>query len=198
MAFPGSRTVCILLAGLSIGCQVEQGGLGSTTGATEGSSGGATTAADGTAGTSRGTDAGSGDATSGASTSASSTGAAEGTLGSTTESPPQPESTGGSETEGSSPGQGEPYGPCGPAGSCMGDDVVCYESDRMRNMCLPPCDGTNPSCPPAPPDNEALVECVQVMGVHCMLNCAAGGQGSCPEGTVCEEVFGGIFRCLWP
>jgi hypothetical protein len=77
----------------------------------------------------------------------------------------------------------------------MGADVACYENAGLT-MCLPPCDGTNPSCPEPPPDNEALVECVEVLGVHCMLNCADGA--ACPQGTTCEEIFAGIFRCLWP
>jgi hypothetical protein len=76
----------------------------------------------------------------------------------------------------------------------MGPGVACYENGGF-DMCLPPCDGTSPSCPPPPPDNGSLVECVEVLGVHCMLNCAGGAV--CPAGTECRDL-GGIFRCLWP
>lgn len=188
-----------LLVALAGGCTVEQGGLGSTTGASEGSTSAGTTAADGTASSGGGTAASSSDATAGSSTGGSGTGPAESSTGSSTESPPSESSSGseGGETDGPSPAEGEPYGPCGPGSSCSGVDVACYENGG-QDMCLPPCDGTNPSCPPAPPDNAALVECVEVPATpHCMLNCAGGGDASCPAGTSCVDL-GGIFRCLWP
>lgn len=194
----GSRATSILLAALVGGCQIDDGGFGRTTGQPTGSSGAPATEGDGTASTDRGTDASSGDAAGSTSTGASGSGTADGSTGSSTGVPSEGSGTEG-ETGGPSPAEGQPYGPCVPGGTCMGPGVVCYESPRGRDMCIPPCDGTNPSCPPAPPDNESLVECVNVPGTpHCMLNCAAGGQGSCPAGTVCEEVFDGIFRCLWP
>lgn len=197
MGFPGVRTVSILVLAL-VGCNVEQGGLG-TESSSAGSStgGGGSTEAGSTASTSRGTDAGSGDTTAGSTTGATGTGSTAGTTG-TGSGTSMPESSGGSESDtGASPGQGEAYGPCAPGGECMGNDVVCFE-DGDLDMCLPPCDGTNPSCPPPPADNESLVECIQVMGVHCMLNCAEGGDRSCPSGTECVNIGGGIFRCLWP
>ncbi len=196
MTLPAFGATSILLAVLVGGCQADQSGVGPATGGS--SSGGGATEAGTAASTGPGTDAGSGDATAGSSTGASSTGVAEGTTGSSTAAPPESSSGSEGEDDGPSPPAGQPYGPCGPDGTCMGADVACYASDRLRTMCLPPCDGTNPSCPDAPPGNQALVECVQVMGVHCMLNCQAGGQDSCPEGTVCEQLAADVFRCLWP
>lgn len=189
--------VSIFGLALAGGCNVEQGGLGTVGGSAESSSGGGSTDAEATSSTSRGTDADSGDSTAGSSTGASGTGSTEGTAGTSTgTSMPDSSSSGEGET-GSSVEPGQAYGPCAPGGECMGADVVCFE-DGDLSMCLPPCDGTNPSCPPPPADNESLVECIQVQGVHCMLNCAEGGDPSCPSGTECVNIGGGIFRCLWP
>jgi hypothetical protein len=190
--------VSILVLVLAGGCNVEQGGLGTNSGMAESSGGGGSTEAELTSSTSAGTDAGSGgDTTAGSSTGASGTGPMDGTTGTSTGTAmPESSSSGEGET-GSSVEPGQAYGPCAPGGECMGGDVVCFE-DGGLNMCLPPCDGANPSCPPPPADNTSLVECVQVMGIHCMLNCAEGGDRSCPSGTDCVNIGGGIFRCLWP
>jgi hypothetical protein len=198
MGFPGVGTVSILVLALVGGCNVEQGGIGTNSGTAESSGGGGSTAAEMTSSTSRGTDADSSGSTAGSSTGASGTGSVDGTTGTSTGTSMPGSSSSGSEGEtGSSVEPGQAYGPCAPGGECMGDDVVCYE-DGGLSMCLPPCDGTNPSCPPPPADNTSLVECVQVMGIHCMLNCAEGGDRSCPSGTDCVNIGGGIFRCLWP
>lgn len=79
-------------------------------------------------------------------------------------------------------------------GGCL-DDNQCYQYQAF-DMCLAPC-GPGPefACPPAP-GGTAFPECIEVVGVLCMLNCAGGLE--CPEGTQCEEVFTDIFRCVWP
>lgn len=183
---------------LVLGCQPDPGGAGTSPDSNgEGSGSSTTSTTPGTAtgsGSGSGAMTGSGDTTMGPGTSGSDTGPADGSSSSSTS--PAPESSGGTEESGEPPLEGEPYGPCGPDSSCNGVDVACY-SNVGFDMCLPPCDGTNPSCPPPPPDNESLVECVEVLGVHCMLNCAAGGDASCPTGTTCVDL-GGVFRCLWP
>lgn len=199
MGIPGVRTVSILVWALAGGCNVEQGGLGTASaGSAESSSSGAgSTAAEPTSSTSLGTDAESGDTTAGSSTGAPGTGSTEGTTGTSTGTAmPESSSSGEGET-GTSVEPGQPYGPCAPGGECMGGNVVCFE-DGGLTMCLPPCDGTSPSCPPPPADNTSLVECVEVLGVHCMLNCDAGGDRSCPGESECINIGGGIFRCLWP
>jgi hypothetical protein len=191
----GLGSALVLSAVLVSGCPSDDGGGGSTVGGS-GSSGGGTTEAGTTASTGGGTDAGSGDATAGSSTSSAGTGTADGTS-TAGDDPPPPEGSSGSETGGSSPGEGEIYGPCA-GGMCMDAEAYCFVAGDGQTMCLPSCDGTSPSCPAAPPDNGSLVECIEVpsgAAPHCMLNCMDGA--ACPEGTTCIDL-GGIFRCLWP
>lgn len=198
MAFLGVRTGSVfLVVALVSGCKAEQGGLGTASGASESSGGGGTTEADGTASTGRGTDAGSGDATVGSTTSGSGTGPTDGTS-TTGDDPPPPEGSGSSAGETGTPvGEGENYGPCAAGSTCSEPGAFCFETGG-QDMCLPSCDGGNPSCPAAPADNGSLVECIEVpdgASPHCMLNCAGGSM--CPAGTTCIDL-GGIFRCLWP
>lgn len=171
---------------LLAGCPTNTGGLGTTTEMPAESEGETTAVAGTTSASSMGDDT-----TVGGGTSGSSSGSDDAATAASTG--PGESSSSASDTA-DPPPLGEPYGPCTAEGSCVGDDVVCFDAGD-RQMCLPPCDGTNPSCPPPPPDNEALVECVEVQGIHCMLNCAGGAQ--CPSGTSCVDLGGGIFRCLW-
>lgn len=198
MAWLGVRSAWVLgVVALAVGCKAEQGGLGTASSAGESSSGAGTTEADGAASSGSSTNAGSGDATVGSSTSGSGTGPADGTS-TTGDDPPPPESSGSSAGETGTPvGEGEDYGPCAAGSSCSGPGSYCFEAGG-QDMCLPACEGGNPSCPDAPPDNGSLVECIEIpdgTNPHCMLNCAGGT--ACPEGTTCIDL-GGIFRCLWP
>ena len=199
MAFLGLRTASVLLVALVGGCKAEQGGLGPASGPGESSSSGGagTTEADGTASTGGGTNAGSSDATVGSSTGSSGTGPADGTS-TTGDDPPPPEGSSSSAGETGTPvGEGENYGPCAAGSTCNEPGAFCFETGGGLDMCLPSCDGGNPSCPEAPPDNGSLVECIEVpdgANPHCMLNCAGGAM--CPEGTSCVDL-GGFFRCLW-
>ena len=193
----GFESVLILGVVLAGGCSTEEGGNGSPfSGSGSSTSGGSTTTADPTASTGGGTNASSGDPTAGTSTGGSDT--ADGTTAATTDPPPESTSDSEGETGVPSPGEGEPYGPCTREGTCTEADGFCFDDGTGRTMCLPSCDGGNPSCPTAPPDNETLVECIEVpapASPHCMLNCAGGTQ--CPAGTDCIDL-GGYFRCLWP
>jgi hypothetical protein len=189
----------VLILGVVLGgCTAEEGGKGNPgSGSGSSTSGGSTTAADPTASTVGGTDASSGGSTAGTSMGASDT--ADGTTAATTDPPPESTSDSEGETEGPSPGAGEPYGPCTREGTCAEPDGFCFaDAGTGRTMCLPSCEGGNPTCPMPPPDNETLVECIEVpvpASPHCMLNCAGGTQ--CPAGTDCIDL-GGYFRCLWP
>lgn len=199
MAWLGVRTISVFLVGLLGGCKAEQGGLGTASGAGESSSGAGTTEADGAASTGSGTNVGSGDATVGSSSGGSGTGPADGTS-TTGDDPPPPEGSGSSSAgeTGTPVGEGEDYGPCAAGSSCSGPGSYCFAAAGGQDMCLPACEGGNPSCPDAPPDNGSLVECIEIpdgTNPHCMLNCAGGT--ACPEGTTCIDL-GGIFRCLWP
>lgn len=177
-----------------LACPSDQGGQGSATDPMARTSGGQDTADTAVDSTSAGTTAaGTVDG------SATSTGSSGGT--STTDPPPETSSEGTSDSSGSSsddgveqPGVGEPYGACDRQGMCL-DDNTCY-AYMTFDMCLPPC-GPGPGfeCP-AEPGGTAFAECIEVVGVRCMLNCADGLE--CPEGTSCQEVFTDIFRCLWP
>lgn len=143
--------------------------------------------------TSAGTLDGSGTSTGPSTTSATEATSTSETTGSSSSSGPgeESDSTGGEPVQ---PGEGEPYGPCDRQGMCL-EDNSCYPYQTF-DMCLPPC-GPGPAfaCPAAP-GGTAFAECIEVVGVRCMLNCAGGLE--CPAGTTCEQVFDGIFRCLWP
>jgi hypothetical protein len=194
MRFP---CVWVALVFVAVGCQIDEGGVGTTTTELPSTSGGSTVTSEGddTVSTGHATDSGSGEATASSGTAGSDTDPGSGTAGSST-GPVEGSSTSVGET-GDLPNAGEPYGPCDREDECTGDGVICWQEFGFE-MCLPPCPtGMNPSCPEAPPDNDALVECIEVRGTHCMLNCAAGGKDTCPAGTTCEEIFTDVFRCLW-
>jgi hypothetical protein len=144
--------------------------------------------------TSAGTLDGSGTSTGPSTTSATEATSTSDATGGSSSSGPGEESDSSSGGEPVQPGEGEPYGPCDRQGTCL-DDNLCYEHQTF-DMCLAPC-GPGPvfACPEEP-GGTAYGECIGAIGVYCMLNCMDGLV--CPEGTTCEEVFAGIFRCLWP
>src|SRR5690606_39135705 len=143
MRYPGFHFLWVPFV---LACQPSGEGLGTESEGPTSSGSGTTMAETAPATTSEGTTEGvDGSATSSGSGPATGSSGGSGTDdGPGTSSGPGEESSSGGDPPG--PGAGEPYGPCD-EGACTGEGVVCWADHPGFDMCLPPCDGTNPSCP---------------------------------------------------